>query len=81
MPHHRRGGAQELRNFVFAYVAQGAIRSISVDAFRRLLELDLSWHLSKSTGVDTWVFLMVGSKVSWSVGWSVGWLKFKLNFS
>lgn len=40
----------ELRNAVFAKVAQGAIKKIADSTFRHLLNLDLSFHLSKQTG-------------------------------
>ena len=41
---------QELRNAVFASVAQKAIRSVAKNVFEHLLRLDLSFHLSKQTG-------------------------------
>ncbi|PNP60276.1 hypothetical protein THARTR1_00300 [Trichoderma harzianum] len=41
---------QELRNAVFASVAQKAIRSVARNVFNHLLRLDLSFHLSKQTG-------------------------------
>ncbi|EOO00606.1 putative iron-sulfur clusters transporter atm1 protein [Phaeoacremonium minimum UCRPA7] len=41
---------QELRNAVFASVAQKAIRKVACDVFDHLLRLDLSFHLSKQTG-------------------------------
>lgn len=41
---------QELRNAVFASVAQKAIRKVARDVFDHLLRLDLSFHLSKQTG-------------------------------
>ncbi|GMM37913.1 ATP-binding cassette Fe/S cluster precursor transporter [Saccharomycopsis crataegensis] len=40
----------ELRNAVFARVAQTAIKKIANDTFTHLLNLDLSFHLSKQTG-------------------------------
>ncbi|CEH15661.1 atp-binding cassette transporter [Ceraceosorus bombacis] len=40
----------ELRNAVFANVAQRSIRSVARSVFTRLLSLDLSWHLSRQTG-------------------------------
>lgn len=40
----------ELRNAVFASVAQKAIRKVARDVFDHLLRLDLSFHLSKQTG-------------------------------
>ncbi|GAV53803.1 hypothetical protein ZYGR_0AK03050 [Zygosaccharomyces rouxii] len=40
----------ELRNAVFARVAQNAIRSVSMETFRHLMKLDLGWHLSRQTG-------------------------------
>ncbi|KAI8314050.1 Iron-sulfur clusters transporter [Colletotrichum sp. SAR11_59] len=41
---------QELRNAVFASVAQKAIRKVACNVFDHLLRLDLSFHLSKQTG-------------------------------
>ncbi|KFG85501.1 transporter ATM1 [Metarhizium anisopliae] len=41
---------QEVRNAVFASVAQKAIRSVARNVFDHLLRLDLSFHLSKQTG-------------------------------
>lgn len=41
---------QELRNAVFASVAQKAIRGVARNVFNHLLRLDLSFHLSKQTG-------------------------------
>ncbi len=41
---------QELRNIVFASVAQSAIRKVSGDIFYHLHHLDLKWHLSRETG-------------------------------
>ena len=41
---------QELRNAVFASVAQKAIRSVARNVFDHLLRLDLSFHLSRQTG-------------------------------
>lgn len=40
----------ELRNAVFASVAQKAIRKVACDVFDHLLRLDLSFHLSRQTG-------------------------------
>lgn len=40
----------ELRNAVFANVAQRSIRTIARSVFSHLLTLDLSWHLSRQTG-------------------------------
>ncbi|KAL2023312.1 hypothetical protein VTK56DRAFT_3050 [Thermocarpiscus australiensis] len=42
--------AQELRNAVFSTVAQKAIRRVATRTFGHLLNLDLSFHLSKQTG-------------------------------
>lgn len=42
--------AQELRNAVFSSVAQKAIRRVARGTFGHLLNLDLSFHLSKQTG-------------------------------
>lgn len=41
---------QELRNAVFASVAQKAIRGVARNVFEHLLRLDLSFHLTKQTG-------------------------------
>ena len=43
-------GMTELRNAVFARVAQRAIRLVSRDVFRHLLALDLRFHLERQTG-------------------------------
>eukprot|EP00698_Gefionella_okellyi_P009521 TRINITY_DN2425_c0_g1_i5.p1 TRINITY_DN2425_c0_g1~~TRINITY_DN2425_c0_g1_i5.p1 ORF type:complete len:564 (-),score=128.41 TRINITY_DN2425_c0_g1_i5:148-1839(-) len=40
----------ELRNAVFASVAQNAIRRISLNVFEHLHKLDLNFHLSRQTG-------------------------------
>lgn len=40
----------ELKNAVFANVAQAAIRKVARNIFDHLLKLDLSWHLSRQTG-------------------------------
>ncbi|KAI5290242.1 Iron-sulfur clusters transporter atm1, mitochondrial [Ascosphaera acerosa] len=42
--------AQELRNAVFASVAQKAIRKLARNVFDHLLRLDLSFHLARQTG-------------------------------
>jgi hypothetical protein len=41
---------QEIRNAVFASVAQKAIRKVACNVFDHLLRLDLNFHLSKQTG-------------------------------
>jgi ATP-binding cassette, subfamily B (MDR/TAP), member 7 len=41
---------QELRNAVFASVAQKAIRKVARGVFDHLLRLDLNFHLSRQTG-------------------------------
>lgn len=41
---------QELRNAVFASVAQKAIRKVAGNVFHHLLRLDLNFHLSRQTG-------------------------------
>ncbi|KAF3388949.1 Iron-sulfur clusters transporter atm1 [Penicillium rolfsii] len=41
---------QELRNAVFASVAQKAIRKVARNVFDHLLRLDLNFHLSRQTG-------------------------------
>lgn len=41
---------QELRNAVFASVAQKAIRKVARNVFQHLLRLDLHFHLSRQTG-------------------------------
>ncbi|CAO1624315.1 unnamed protein product [Jaminaea pallidilutea] len=40
----------ELRNAVFASVAQRSIRRVARSVFSHLLRLDLGWHLSRQTG-------------------------------
>lgn len=40
----------ELRNAIFASVAQRAIRQVSLNTFNHLLRLDLGFHLSRRTG-------------------------------
>lgn len=42
--------AQEIRNAVFAKVAQKAIRKVAADVFEHLLRLDLNFHLARQTG-------------------------------
>ena len=41
---------QELRNSVFASVAQKAIRNVARNVFQHLLKLDLNFHLTRQTG-------------------------------
>lgn len=41
---------QELRNAVFASVAQKAIRGVARNVYEHLLRLDLNFHLSRQTG-------------------------------
>ncbi|KAL7270766.1 Iron-sulfur clusters transporter atm1, mitochondrial [Rhizina undulata] len=41
---------QEIRNAVFATVAQKAIRKVACNVFEHLLRLDLNFHLSRQTG-------------------------------
>jgi ABC-type transport system involved in Fe-S cluster assembly fused permease/ATPase subunit len=41
---------QELRNAVFATVAQRAIRMVGNDVFKHLLKMDLRFHLDRHTG-------------------------------
>jgi ATP-binding cassette subfamily B (MDR/TAP) protein 7 len=43
-------GAGELRNAVFAVVAQSAIRQVARDVFLHLHSLDLGFHLGRQTG-------------------------------
>lgn len=40
----------ELRNAIFASVAQGTIKSVAKNTFVHLLNMDLSYHLSRQTG-------------------------------
>jgi ABC transporter ATM len=42
--------SQELRNAVFASVAQKAIRKVACSVYEHLLRLDLSFHLTRQTG-------------------------------
>jgi ATP-binding cassette subfamily B (MDR/TAP) protein 7 len=41
---------QELRNAVFASVAQKAIRKVACSVYEHLLQLGLGFHLSRQTG-------------------------------
>ena len=41
---------QELRNAVFAAVAQKAIRRVALNVFSHLHKLDLGFHLTRQTG-------------------------------
>ncbi|KAG8529251.1 Iron-sulfur clusters transporter atm1, mitochondrial [Bacidia gigantensis] len=41
---------QEIRNAIFASVAQKAIRRVACNVFEHLLRLDLSFHLQRQTG-------------------------------
>ena len=43
-------GFQELRNAIFARVAQRTIRQVAGDTFRHLHALDLTFHLERQTG-------------------------------
>ena len=43
-------GFQEYRNFVFAHVAQGAIRQVGRSVFDHVHRLDLQFHLGRNTG-------------------------------
>jgi len=47
----------ELRNAVFASVAQQSIRKIARNVFLHLHNLDLSFHLSRQTGALSKVWL------------------------
>ncbi|PKI84369.1 Atm1p [Malassezia vespertilionis] len=40
----------ELRNAIFANVAQRSIRTIAGNVFTHLMHMDLAWHLSRQTG-------------------------------
>jgi ABC transporter ATM len=42
--------SQELRNAIFASVAQKAIRRVACSVYAHLLRLDLQFHLSRQTG-------------------------------
>jgi ATP-binding cassette subfamily B (MDR/TAP) protein 7 len=43
----------ELRNAIFATVAQKAIRQVATNTFEHLLQLDLGFHLARQTGAMT----------------------------
>lgn len=43
-------GMQELRNAVFAHVAQDAIRRVGKSVFTHIHNLDMTYHLSRNTG-------------------------------
>lgn len=44
------GVFSELRNAVFASVAQNAIRRVARNVFTHLLNLDVQFHLTRQTG-------------------------------
>ncbi|CAG0883804.1 unnamed protein product [Cyprideis torosa] len=46
-------GFQELRNSVFAKVAQDSIRQVALEVFRHLHRMDMEFHLSRQTGAVT----------------------------
>ncbi len=46
-------GMQELRNAVFAHVAQDAIRRVGRSVFEHVHKLDMTFHLSRNTGTLT----------------------------
>ena len=50
-------GFSELRNAVFARVAQHSIRKIALSVFGHLHNLDLSFHLNRQTGALSKVFI------------------------
>ena len=43
-------GMTELRNTVFAHVAQGAIRQVGRKVFDHVPQRDMQYHLSRNTG-------------------------------
>lgn len=51
-------GFNELRNAVFAGVAQHSIRKIAKNVFLHLHNLDLSFHLSRQTGRCYFTYLI-----------------------
>lgn len=53
-------GFNELRNAVFAKVAQHSIRKIATNVFVHMHNLDLAFHLNKQTGAL--------SKVDYTIG-------------
>ena len=46
-------GMSQLRNALFSYVAEAAIRKISLRTFNHLMSLDLKFHLDRQTGALT----------------------------
>lgn len=44
------GGFHELRNSIFATVANEAIRNVARDVFRHLHDLDMTFHVNRNTG-------------------------------
>lgn len=60
-------GFNELRNAVFAKVAQRSIRKIAKNVFTHLHNLDLSFHLSRQTGALSKVskYLLSSSLIKW----------------
>jgi len=67
-------GMNELRNAVFASVAQQSIRKIARNVFLHLHSLDLSFHLSRQTGAlsKVWfytLYLITTMVAAYSVHW------------
>lgn len=54
-------GFNELRNAVFAKVAQHSIRKIARNVFLHLHNMDLSFHLSRQTGALSKVYTYISS--------------------
>jgi len=54
----------ELRNAVFASVAQQSIRKIARNVFLHLHSLDLSFHLSRQTGALSKVWFYTSNSTS-----------------
>lgn len=54
-------GFNEIRNAVFAKVAQHSIRQIAKNVFLHLHNLDLAFHLNRQTGALSKVFMNIQS--------------------
>ncbi|CAM9655195.1 unnamed protein product [Ectocarpus sp. 6 AP-2014] len=60
-------GAQELRNVVFAVVAQRAIRRVGRDVFEHLHDLGLKYHLEKNTGTVSRIIDRGGRSIQYTL--------------
>ncbi len=59
---------QEMRNAVFANVAQSAIRKVSRNVFEQLHKLDLEFHLNRQTGALSRIIDRGGRSINFILG-------------